>query len=275
MIMEQVEYPGMSGTNTMCVVTVLLETGMLPMTRAGHRADARGAGRADPRARRLRATARSPASRSATCRRSRRTSDAPVEVPHAGHGRRSTSPTAACSTSSPTPSRFGLRLTPGRRRRHRPHHRDDQGGRQRAAAGRPPGAARVRGDHDRPAVRAAARSGEQPAQRRHRLDRDARLGPARDLDRRDRPLAVRDRDLGPDGDAPRQGRAGRRRRRSATRASSARCSRAGCSRRRAVGPYRAIVPTHHRPGLDHRLRDYVVDPTDPFPDGFTIGDIWA
>ncbi|MCL5256911.1 MAG: proline racemase family protein [Chloroflexi bacterium] len=30
-IMEQMEYPGMSGTNTMCVVTVLLETGMLPM----------------------------------------------------------------------------------------------------------------------------------------------------------------------------------------------------------------------------------------------------
>src|SRR3954454_25149882 len=31
-IMEQVEYPGMSGSNTMCVVTALLETGMLPMT---------------------------------------------------------------------------------------------------------------------------------------------------------------------------------------------------------------------------------------------------
>ena len=31
-IMEQVEYPGMSGTNTMCVTTVLLETGMIPMT---------------------------------------------------------------------------------------------------------------------------------------------------------------------------------------------------------------------------------------------------
>jgi proline racemase len=30
-IMEQVEYPGMSGTNTMCVVTALLETGMVPM----------------------------------------------------------------------------------------------------------------------------------------------------------------------------------------------------------------------------------------------------
>jgi proline racemase len=31
-IMEQAEYPGMSGTNTICVATVLLETGMLPMT---------------------------------------------------------------------------------------------------------------------------------------------------------------------------------------------------------------------------------------------------
>jgi proline racemase len=31
-IMEHVEYPGMSGTNTICVVTALLETGLLPMT---------------------------------------------------------------------------------------------------------------------------------------------------------------------------------------------------------------------------------------------------
>ena len=30
-IMEQVEYPGMSGTNTICVVTALLETGRIPM----------------------------------------------------------------------------------------------------------------------------------------------------------------------------------------------------------------------------------------------------
>jgi proline racemase len=30
-IMEQVEYPAMSGTNTICVATTLLETGMLPM----------------------------------------------------------------------------------------------------------------------------------------------------------------------------------------------------------------------------------------------------
>lgn len=30
-IMEQVEYPGMSGSNTICVTTALLETGMIPM----------------------------------------------------------------------------------------------------------------------------------------------------------------------------------------------------------------------------------------------------
>src|SRR4029077_15016671 len=30
-IMEQMEYPPMSGTNTICVVTVLLETGMIPI----------------------------------------------------------------------------------------------------------------------------------------------------------------------------------------------------------------------------------------------------
>src|SRR4029079_17230637 len=31
-IMEQMEYPAMSGSNTICVTTVLLETGILPMT---------------------------------------------------------------------------------------------------------------------------------------------------------------------------------------------------------------------------------------------------
>jgi proline racemase len=32
LILESTEYPAMSGSNTMCVATVLLETGMLPMT---------------------------------------------------------------------------------------------------------------------------------------------------------------------------------------------------------------------------------------------------
>ena len=61
---------------------------------------------------------------------------------------------------------------------------------------------------------------------------------------------------------------------SATRAFSAPSSPGAWSRRRSVGPYRAVVPTLSGSGLDHRLREYVVDPEDPFPEGFTVGDIW-
>ena len=70
------------------------------------------------------------------------------------------------------------------------------------------------------------------AERGHRLDRDARLGATRDLDRRDRPLAVRHRDVGEDGDAPRARARWPSARSSGTRASSARSSPGGSSRRR-------------------------------------------
>ncbi len=42
-IMEQVEYPPMSGTNTICVVTTLIETGHGESERAGDRAHPRSA----------------------------------------------------------------------------------------------------------------------------------------------------------------------------------------------------------------------------------------
>ena len=41
-----------------------------------------------------------------------------------------------------------------------------------------------------------------------------------------------------------------------------------------VGPYRAIVPTITGTGWITGFAQYVVDPTDPFPDGWTVGDIW-
>jgi len=41
-----------------------------------------------------------------------------------------------------------------------------------------------------------------------------------------------------------------------------------------VGPYHAIVPEISGQGWITGLANYVLDPTDPFPDGFTIGDIW-
>jgi proline racemase len=42
-----------------------------------------------------------------------------------------------------------------------------------------------------------------------------------------------------------------------------------------VGEYRAVVPTISGQAWITGFASYVVDPTDPFPDGFTIGDIWA
>lgn len=42
----------------------------------------------------------------------------------------------------------------------------------------------------------------------------------------------------------------------------------------AVGPYRAVVPTITGTAWITGMATYVVDPTDPFPDGFTVGDIW-
>ena len=41
-----------------------------------------------------------------------------------------------------------------------------------------------------------------------------------------------------------------------------------------VGPYAAIVPTITGSGWITGFAQYVVDPTDPFPNGWTVGDIW-
>ena len=43
----------------------------------------------------------------------------------------------------------------------------------------------------------------------------------------------------------------------------------------AIGEYRAIVPTITGQAWITGFATYVLDPTDPFPDGFTVGDIWA
>jgi proline racemase len=42
-----------------------------------------------------------------------------------------------------------------------------------------------------------------------------------------------------------------------------------------IGAYRAVVPTITGTAWITGSARYVVDPTDPFPDGYTIGDIWA
>ncbi|MBY5978418.1 proline racemase family protein [Phaeobacter italicus] len=41
-----------------------------------------------------------------------------------------------------------------------------------------------------------------------------------------------------------------------------------------VGPYPAIIPTLSGQGWIYGLSSYTLDPTDPFPRGYTVGDMW-
>ncbi|KIC07805.1 hypothetical protein RA19_22015 [Leisingera sp. ANG-M1] len=41
-----------------------------------------------------------------------------------------------------------------------------------------------------------------------------------------------------------------------------------------VGPYKAIVPTLSGQGWIYGLSHYTLDPSDPFPAGYTVGDMW-
>jgi proline racemase len=42
-----------------------------------------------------------------------------------------------------------------------------------------------------------------------------------------------------------------------------------------VGPYRAVVPTISGSAWITGIAQYVLDPEDPFPEGFTVGDLWG
>jgi proline racemase len=42
-----------------------------------------------------------------------------------------------------------------------------------------------------------------------------------------------------------------------------------------VGPYKAVVPTLSGQAWITGFAQYVLDPDDPFPEGFTVGDIWG
>ena len=250
-IMEQVEYPGMSGTNTICVVTVLLETGMLPMT--------------EPT---TELTLEAPAGLirvTADCADGKVTGVTFRNVP-------------AFATHLDVPGRSSLARDRRRRRRvwrdvlrdrgrralraqaharrgrrHRPHHRDDQGRRRRAAARGPSRTSRAS-----PVSRSASCPGR-PTTRRTACGTSSLSRPARSIGNGRRR-----------GPAPSTGRrAGRGRRpgwrrsthagalasamRSATRASSGRSSPAAVVEETAVGAYRGDRPDHHRPGVDHRV----------------------
>ncbi len=42
-----------------------------------------------------------------------------------------------------------------------------------------------------------------------------------------------------------------------------------------VGSHDAIVPSISGQGWKYGLLSWLLDPTDPFPQGYTVGDIWA
>ena len=46
-------------------------------------------------------------------------------------------------------------------------------------------------------------------------------------------------------------------------------------RKTKVGPYAAVVPTISGQAWISGIAQYVLDPTDPFPEGYRVADIWG
>jgi proline racemase len=271
-IMEQVEYPGMSGTNTICVVTVLLETGMLtmtePVTELTLEAPAGLIG--------IRAECADGKVTAVTFRNVPAFAthlDAPVEVPHLG--------TVSVDVGYggmfyviADAERFGLRLTP------------DEG----ADIVRISEMVKAAANEQLPVVHP-----EQPGFAGITI---AQLsGPAHDrANTRRNVVTVSTGALDWERPATWTGAIDRSPCGTGTCARMATLHakgglRVGDSFRHegilgtvftghvleetTVGEYRAIVPTITGQAWITGFASYVVDPTDPFPDGFTVGDIWA
>ncbi len=274
-IMEQMEYPPMSGTNTICVVTVLIETGMVkaiePVTRLkldtpagliGVEAEVR-----DGKVKRV--TFRNVPAFATHL-------DAPVEVRGLGtvivdvaYG----GMFYVIAEAAP----LGLRLTPDEGPRHRTTGRDDQGRHAEQIAG---GASRkprnfrsqhradFRGAFERPPRIARTPWWFPPASS---IGHARRLlgGPARWIALPAAPApAPRWPRCTPSGQLPlhqdfvHEGILGT-------------IFTGRLIEETHVGQYPAVVPTLSGQAWITGFAQYVVDPDDPFPNGFTVGDIWA
>ena len=271
-IMEQVEYPGMSGTNTICVVTVLLETGRLPMTEPV-----------------TELALESPAGLirvSAACREGKVTGvtfrnvpafathiGAAVEVPHLGTVTVDVAYGGMFYVIADAEP-FGLRLTP------------DEG----ADIVRITEMIKAAANEQLPVVHP-----EQPGFAGITIGQLS--GPAHDpANSRRNVVTVSTGTLDWDRPATWTGAIDRSPCGTGTSAKMATLTAKGELRlgdefrhegilgtvftgrvveETAMGPYRAIVPTITGQAWITGFASYVVDPTDPFPDGYTIGDIWA
>jgi len=270
-IMEQVEYPGMSGTNTMCVVTVLLETGRLPMTEPV-----------------TELTLESPAGLirvSAACRGGKVTGvtfrnvpafathiGSAVEVPHLGTVTVDVAYGGMFYVIADAEP-FGLRLTP------------DEG----ADIVRITEMIKAAANEQLPVVHP-----EQPGFAGITIGQLS--GPAHDpANSRRNVVTVSTGTLDWDRPATWTGAIDRSPCGTGTSAKMATLAAKGELRlgdefrhegilgtvftgrvveETTMGPYRAIVPTITGQAWITGFASYVVDPTDPFPDGYTVGDIW-
>ena len=270
-IMEQVEYPGMSGTNTICVVTVLLETGMLPMVEPVTELTLE----APAGLIRVRAECREGKVTSVTFRNVPAFAthlDAPIEVPHLG--------TVVVDVAYggmfyviAEAARFGLRLAPDEGRDIvRITEMVKAAAREQLPVVHPeqPGFA---------GVTIGQLSG--PPSGPHADMRNVVTVSTRQLDW-DRPstwTGVIDRSPCGTGTSARM----------ATLHARGRLKVGEDFRHEGilgtvftgriveegrVGPYPAITPTISGQAWITGLSTLVVDPGDPFPDGFTVGDIW-
>jgi proline racemase len=271
-IMEQVEYPGMSGTNTICVVTVLLETGRLPM--------------AEPV---TELTLEAPAGLirvKADCADGKVTGvtfrnvpafathlDAPVEVPQLGtitvdvaYG--------GMFYAIADAERFGLRLTPDEgadivritemikaaAAEQLPVVHPDQPGFAGITIGQLSGPAHDAANSRRNAVTVStgAFDWDRPATWTGAIDRSpCGTGTCAKM------AILHARGELRVGDAFRhEGILGT-------------VFTGRVVEETTIGEYRAIVPTITGQAWITGFASYVLDPTDPFPDGFTMGDIWA
>ena len=173
--------------------------------------------------------------------------------------------------------RVAVRPPPGARRGRpdRTDRRDDQGGRSRTAAGRPSRERRRSRASRSPSSRGRPHDpGGDAEERRRRLDRHARLGSPRDVDRRDRPVPMRDRDLRGDGRVCTRRASSACTRTSSTRGSSALASWAGWSRRRASATGRRSC-RRSAGGPGSRIRGLRPRRDRPVPRGLHVGDIWG
>jgi len=270
-IMEHVEYPGMSGTNTICVVTTLLETGMIPLVEPVTELTLE----APAGLIRVRAECSGGKVRAVTFRNVPAFAthiDAPVEVPQLGtvlvdvaYG--------GMFYAIASAAQFGLSLTPdeGRdivrigemvkaaAREQLPVVHPDQPGFEGITIGQLSGPPHSENADMRNAVVVSTAEFDwaKPSTWTGAIDRSP-CGTGTSA--RMATLYARGR-LGLNQPFRHEGVLG--------------TVFTGCLVEEVqVGPYRAVVPTITGQAWITGFASYVLDPTDPFPDGFKVRDIW-